>query len=59
MLSPAAAAVLALVRRTPTEDGGTIDHLTRDVVMYPRIRAAARLVRSGRVLAVADTATRP
>ena len=57
VLSPAAAAVLALVRRTPTEDGGRIDHLTRDVVMYPRIRAAARLVRSGQVLAAADAAS--
>jgi histidine ammonia-lyase len=50
VISPAARAVLDLVRSTPTSDGGTIDHLTRDVVMYPRIRAATSLVRSGAVL---------
>ena len=49
-LAPATRAVLELVRATPTEDGGTIDHLTRDVVMYPRIRAATALVHSGAVL---------
>ena len=50
-LSPVTAAVLDLVRSTPTSDGRGIDHLTRDVVMYPRVRAAADLVRSGAVLA--------
>lgn len=44
-------AVLDLVRSTPTSDGRGIDHIRRDVVMYPRIRAAADLVRSGAVLA--------
>jgi histidine ammonia-lyase len=53
VLSPASRAVLELVRSTPTSDGGTIDHLTRDVVMYPRIRAATELVRSGAVLSIA------
>lgn len=43
-------AVLGLVRSTPTSDGRGIDHIRRDVVMYPRIRAAADLVRSGAVL---------
>lgn len=46
-LAPASRAALDLVRGTATENGGTIDHLTRDVVMYPRLRAAADLVRSG------------
>ncbi len=50
-LAPATRAVLDLVRATPTSDGRGIDHLTQDVVMYPRIRAAAQLVHSGAVLA--------
>lgn len=50
-LSPSARAVLELVRSTATSDGRTITHLTRDVVMYPRIRAATELVHSGAVLA--------
>lgn len=54
-LAPATRAVLDLVRATPTSDGRGITHLTRDVVMYPRIRAAADLVASGAVLeTVAD-----
>lgn len=54
-LAPATRAVLELVRATPTSDGRGITHLSRDVVMYPRIRAAADLVASGAVLAtVAD-----
>ena len=48
-LAPATQAALDLVRGTATGNGGTIDHLTRDVVMYPRLRAAADLVRSGAV----------
>jgi histidine ammonia-lyase len=49
-LAPATRAVLELVRAAPTSDGRGIDHLTQDVVMYPRIRAAAQLVHSGAVL---------
>ncbi|MEO7126951.1 MAG: histidine ammonia-lyase [Nakamurella sp.] len=49
-LASATKAVLDLVRATPTETGGVISHLTRDVVMYPLLRAAADLVRSGAVL---------
>jgi histidine ammonia-lyase len=56
-LAPATKAVLDLVRATPTESGGMIDRLTRDVVMYPRLRAAAGLVRSGAVLRTATAAT--
>ena len=53
-LAPASRAALELVRATPTSDGKTIDHLTRDVVMYPRIRAATELVHGGDVLAAVD-----
>jgi histidine ammonia-lyase len=49
-LAPATRAVLELVRSTPTSDGRGIDHITQDVVMYPRIRTAAQLVHSGAVL---------
>ena len=49
-LAPATRAVLDLVRSTPTSDGRGITHLTRDVVMYPRIRAAVDLVASRAVL---------
>jgi histidine ammonia-lyase len=49
-LAPATRAVLELVRSTPTSDGRGIDHIRRDVVMYPRIRAAAQLVHAGAVL---------
>ena len=48
-LARATRAALDLVRGTATGNGGTIDHLTRDVVIYPRLRAAADLVRSGAV----------
>lgn len=50
-LSPATRAVVDLVRSTPTSDGRGINHIERDVVMYPRIRAAAQLVHTGAVLA--------
>ena len=49
-LAPATRAVLELVRATPTSDSRGIDHITQDVVMYPRVRAAAQLVHSGAVL---------
>jgi histidine ammonia-lyase len=55
-LSPAARAVLDLVRGTAAADGRTIDHLERDVVLYPRIRASRDLVASGAVLRAADAA---
>jgi histidine ammonia-lyase len=50
-ISPPARAVLELVRSTPTSDGRGIDHISQDVVMYPRIRAATELVHAGAVLA--------
>lgn len=49
-LAPVSRALIDLVRSTPTETGGTITHLSRDVVMYPLLRAATELVRSGAVL---------
>lgn len=58
-LAPATRAVLELVRATPTSDGGQIDHLTRDVVMYPRVHAAIDLVRSGAVLRAVAPFTDP
>lgn len=56
-LAPATRAVLDLVRATPTSDGRGINHISRDVVMYPRIRAAAELVHSGAVLATVEPHT--
>jgi histidine ammonia-lyase len=52
-LSPAARRVLRLVRSTSAADGRPIDHLSRDVVLYPRVRAARELVHSGAVTAAA------
>ncbi|OIH82570.1 histidine ammonia-lyase [Arthrobacter sp. UCD-GKA] len=49
-LSPAAAAALALVRGTSSDDGRPIDHIRADVVMYPRIRKALELVHDGTVV---------
>ncbi len=49
-LAPATRAVLDLVRAAPTCDGRGITHLDRDVVMYPRLRAAFDLVTSGAVI---------
>ncbi|SJN08068.1 Histidine ammonia-lyase [Leucobacter sp. 7(1)] len=46
-LSTASRAALELIRATPTSDGGHVDFLTQDVVMYPRVRAAIELVRTG------------
>ncbi|PWJ55348.1 histidine ammonia-lyase [Quadrisphaera granulorum] len=41
---------LELVRSTRSADGRPVDHLTRDVVMYPRVRAAVDLVHTGALL---------
>ncbi len=56
-LAPASRAVLALLRGAAATDGRPIAHLTRDVVLYPRIDAVTTLVRSGAVLAAARAAT--
>ncbi len=55
-LAPAAQAVLAHLRKTATADGRKVDHLTQDVVLYPRLHAATDLVHSGAVLAAARAA---
>ncbi|WP_413870939.1 HAL/PAL/TAL family ammonia-lyase [Albidovulum sp.] len=55
-LSPAARAVLAMLRATAATDGRPIDHLTRDVVLYPRLHAATDLVHSGAVRRAAQDA---
>lgn len=52
-LAPATHRVLSLVRNHHTHDGRPIGHLTRDVVLYPRVRAARDLVHSGAVLTAA------
>jgi len=53
-IGAASSAALQLLRNTPTSDGRRNDHLTRDAVLYPRIRAAATLVTSGAVLSEVD-----
>ena len=49
-IGAASRAALALVRGTPSSDGRPNDHLTKDAVLYPRIRSAAELVTSGAVV---------
>ena len=53
-MSAASRVALALVRGTPSSDGRPNDHLRKDVVLYPRIRAAAELVTSGAVVRAVD-----
>jgi histidine ammonia-lyase len=53
-IGSASRAALALVRNTPTSDGRPNGHLTKDAVLYPRIRAAAELVTSGAVVRAVD-----
>lgn len=55
-LAPASRAVRAMLRDTATADGRKVDHLTQDVVLYPRLHAATDLVHSGAVLAAANAA---
>lgn len=55
-LAPATRAVLEMLRRTPADDGRTIDYLARDIVLYPRIQKGADLVHDGAVLAAAEAA---
>lgn len=53
-LAPATRAALDVVRATPTSDDNGINFITQDVVLYPRIRAATDLVRSGALLPVVE-----
>lgn len=55
-IGAASRAALRLLRSTPSSDGRPNGHLTKDVVLYPRIRAAATLVTSGAVLREVDRA---
>jgi histidine ammonia-lyase len=50
VLSAASRAVLDMVRTTRSADGRPIDHITQDVVMYPRVRTAIDLVHRGAVV---------
>ena len=47
---PASAAALELVRSSTSADGRPIDHIRKDVVLYPRVRKALELVHSGAVV---------
>ena len=58
-LSPASRAVLELLRGAAATDGRPIDHLERDVVLYPRLHAVTQLVHDGAVLDTARRAMRP
>lgn len=55
-LSQASRAVLTYLRQTAATDGRLIDHLSRDIVLYPRLHTATELVHSGAVLGVARAA---
>jgi histidine ammonia-lyase len=52
----ASLAALAYLRSTASADGRPIDHLTEDVVMYPRLRKAGELVHDGSVVAAVNAA---
>lgn len=56
LLSPAAAAALALVRGTTSDDGRPIDHIRADVVLYPRVRKSLDLVHDGSVVLAVNQA---
>ncbi|WP_323034839.1 histidine ammonia-lyase [Pararhodobacter sp.] len=56
VLAPASRAVRAMLRATVTADGRKVDHLTQDVVLYPRLHAATDLVQSGAVVNAAHAA---
>ncbi|MBU2693693.1 histidine ammonia-lyase [Pimelobacter sp. 30-1] len=50
-LAPSSRAVRALVRSSSDEQGQPVTHLTQDRVLYPWLRRAVELVRSGTVVA--------
>ena len=52
-LSPCSRSVLRFLRDSAATDGRPIDHLLRDTVLYPRLKAATQLVHSGEVLKAA------
>jgi len=47
---PASRAAVELVRGSNSADGRPIDHITQDVVMYPRVRRCTELVHNGDVV---------
>lgn len=49
-LAPASRRVLEVLRSEHSADGRPIDHITHDVVLYPRMRHAVGLVHSGAVV---------
>lgn len=53
-LAPATRRVLEMVRASRATDGRPIDHIRRDIVMYPRVRAARDLVHDGAVVRAAQ-----
>jgi histidine ammonia-lyase len=55
-IGSASRAALHLLRSTPSSDGRPNGHLVRDAVLYPRIRAAAKLVIDGAVVREVDRA---
>ena len=55
-LAPATRRVLEMLRASRATDGRPIDHIRRDIVMYPRVRAARDLVHEGMVLRAAGSA---
>ena len=52
-LAPATRRVLDMLRSSRSDDGRPIDHIRRDVLMYPRVRAARELVHGGAVVRAA------
>ncbi|MFD1212082.1 histidine ammonia-lyase [Arthrobacter sp. GCM10027362] len=55
-VAPASRAVLELVRSSKSADGRPVDHIRKDVVMYPRVRTALELVHSGAVVNAVERA---
>ncbi|MBX3195371.1 MAG: histidine ammonia-lyase [Schumannella sp.] len=55
-LAPASAAALRFLRSSRSADGRELDHITEDVVLYPRVQRAQELVRDGSILATATAA---
>ena len=49
-LSPASRAVVKTLRAASATDGRPVDHLVRDVVLYPRLHAVTDLLHSGTIL---------
>jgi len=52
-LAPATRRVLGMLRASRATDGRPIDHIRRDIVLYPRVRAARDLVHGGAVVRAA------